>query len=69
MTDDKAVAALREKRAKFLKDTEDSILLRLKESWVNKLHDLVLYATMNAQGIRLADIPRLIRRALEEQVK
>ena len=65
MVNDPKSAELKEKRAKVLREAEDQILLRLKEPWANKLFDLVLYSTMHAQGIRLTDIPRLIRKELE----
>lgn len=50
---------------KALKDTEDAVMLRMKDPWTGKLNDLVLYKQMNAEGIRVANIDQLIRKELE----
>ena len=49
-----------DEQKKHVRDLEDGIHTRLIEPWTNRLHDLILYKTMNAMGIRMHEIDRLI---------
>ena len=49
-----------DEQKKKVAELEEGIRVRLTEPWTNRLHDLILYKTMNALGIRMCDIDRLI---------
>lgn len=57
-----------EKRAAKLKETEDQVRLHLSPPETNPLFNLVLYKTMNAQGVRIVDIDKLVVAELKRQI-
>jgi hypothetical protein len=63
-------AAVKEKRDKLIRDTEDSIRVRVSDPWTQRLHDLILikYAVVG-MGIRIADLDRLINKQAEKEAK
>lgn len=55
-----------DEQKKKLRDLEDGIHTRLIEPWTNRLHDLILYKTMHAIGVRISEIDALIAKELKK---
>lgn len=54
---------------KKVRDLEDGIHTRLLDPWTNRLHDLILYKTMHAMGVRISEIDSLIAKELKHPTK
>lgn len=55
-----------DEQKKKLSETEDAVRQRLVDPWTSKLHDLILYKTMHAYGVRISDIDGLIAKELRK---
>lgn len=65
---DKEKVELQLRRDKFIADAADRVHLRMLEPYVEEVHDLLVYQRMNANGVRMFDIPRLLREAVKRAV-
>lgn len=65
---DKEKAELQARRETYLADKMDQVRTRMMEPYNDEVHDLLLYQQLNGQGVRMFDIPRLLREALKRAV-